>query len=88
MNNQEVIEVKKDKTIRGMLEELDTILNEIGDQVRMIADAVYRGSVPTQCVVADNELTRNPPMAVVIADQVNHADILLKEIVKIREAMW
>lgn len=81
-------ETPKGKTVKCMLEELDAILKEIGHEVGMIADAVYRGSEPTQCREKDDELVKNPPMAVIIENHVNHAEILLKEIVKIREAMW
>lgn len=81
-------ENQKCKTIKGMLDELDAMLNGIGYEIGVIADAVYRGYSPTKCRNEDDEMPEAPPLAVIIENHVTHAETLLKELVKIREAMW
>ena len=81
------VEEQRRETAKELLENMDSILGEIDIQVAMISDAVYRGGnhdkeEPT------NEPCATPPLVVIMRKQRDDAERLLKEIVKIREALW
>lgn len=82
------VEETKRETAKELLENMGEILREMGNQVSMISDAVYRGG--EKCVEKGpaNEPCATPPIVVMMRAQRDAAEHLLKEIVKIREAMW
>lgn len=80
-------EEQRIETVKELLENMGTILDEIGNQVGMISDALYRGGNHGEKEPA-NEPCAMPPMVVVMRDQRDAAECLLKEIVKIRDALW
>lgn len=77
---------EKRETVKELLGNMWSILGEMNNEVAMISDAVYRGNhgekEPT------NEPCAMPPMVVVMRGQRDAAEHLLKEIIKIREALW
>lgn len=81
-------EEQKRETAKELLENMREILREMGNQVAMISDAVYRGD--EKCVEKElaNEPGATPPMVVMMREQRDTAEYLLKEIIKIREALW
>lgn len=81
------VEEQRIETVKELLENMGTILDEIGNQVGMISDALYRGGNHGEKEPA-NEPCAMPPMVVVMRGQRDAAENLLKEIVKIREALW
>lgn len=80
-------EEQRCETVKELLENMGTILGEMGNQVGMISDALYRGGNNGEKEPA-NEPCAMPPMVVVMRGQRDAAENLLKEIVKIREALW
>lgn len=81
------VEEQRRKTAKELLESMGCILREMEDQISMISDAVYRGG---NCEVKEpaNEPRATPPMVVIMQEQRDTAEHLLKEILKIREALW
>ena len=80
-------EEAKRETAKELLENMGCILGEMGIEVAMISDAVYRGGNHEKKELA-NEPCATPPMVVMMRAQRDAAEYLLKEIVKIREALW
>lgn len=82
-------EERKIETAKELLENMDTILGEMGIEVAMISDAVYGSgkNVETESTLT-NEPRITPPMVVMMRDQRDNAEYLLKEIIKIRGALW
>lgn len=83
------VEEQKRETVKELLENMDSILGEMKIQVAMISDAVYRGENQVEKgPTLTNEPRATPPMVVIMREQRDTAEYLLKEIVKIREALW
>lgn len=80
-------EEQKMETVKELLENMGCILGEMGNQVAMISDAVYRGENHEKKELA-NAPCATPPMVVMMRAQRDAAERLLKEIIKIREALW
>ena len=81
-------EEAKRETAKELLENMGAILKELNNEVRMISDAVYRGGNCNKVEEVLNEPKGMPPMVVIMRGQRDTAEYLLKEIVKIREALW
>lgn len=82
-------EEQRRETAKELLDSMGVILGEIANQVGMISDAVYRGGKNVEKGPAlTNEPCATPPMVVMMREQRDAAERLLKEIVKIREALW
>ena len=82
-------EEQRRETAKELLENMWSILGEMDIQVAMISDAVYRGGKNVEKGPAlTNEPCATPPMVVMMREQRDAAERLLKEIVKIREALW
>lgn len=83
------VEEPKRETARELLQTMGCILKEMKNQVDMISDAVYRGENRVEKgQVQTNEPCATPPMVAIMQEQGDTAEYLLKEIVKIREALW
>lgn len=78
---------QKRETAKELLGDMDGILREMATQVAMISDAVYRGEKLVKDEL-NNEPCAPPPMVVIMQEQRDTAERLLKEIIKIREALW
>ena len=82
-------EERKRETAKELLENMGCILREMDNQVSMISDAVYRGeNVEKNPALTNEPCATTPPMVVVMRAQRDTAEQLLKEIIKIREALW
>lgn len=82
-------EEQKRETAKELLEDTQNIFREMENQVAMISDAVYRGENHVEKgPVLTNEPCATPPMVVMMREQRDIAEGLLKEIIKIREALW
>lgn len=82
-------EEAKRETAKELLDNMGGILREMENDVAMISDAVYRGGKAEEKGQAlTNEPCATPPMVVIMREQRDTAERLLKEIVKIREALW
>ena len=79
-------EVKRE-TAKELLEQMDAILKELNNEVRMISEAVYRDA---DCTNIREELDepKMPPMIVIMEEQRDMAEEILKEVFKIRESLW
>lgn len=83
------VEEPKRDTAKELLESMGCILREMENQVAMISDAVYRGENRVEKgQVQTNEPCATPPMVIIMHEQRDTAEYLLKEILKIREALW
>ena len=80
-------EERREGTARELLENMGNIFREMKHELAMISGAVYRGETCTK-EEPDNEPCTTPPMIVIMQLQRDAAEDLLKEIVKIREALW
>lgn len=78
----------KTETAKELLENMGAILKELNNEVRMISDAVYRGGCCNPVEEIPNEPKGMPPMVAIMHGQRDEAEELLKEVVKIREALW
>lgn len=82
-------EEQKKETVKELLENMDSILGEMDIQVSMISDAVYRcGKDVEKGPALTNEPRITSPMVDMMREQRDTAEHLLKEIIKIREALW
>ena len=82
-------EEQKRETAKDLLENMDSILGEMGIEVAMISNAVYGGCKNVEEGSSlTNEPRVTPPMVVMMREQRDAAEYLLKEIIKIREALW
>lgn len=82
-------EEQKRETAKELLEDTRSIFREMENQVAMISEAVYRGENSVEKGPAlTNEPCATPPMVVMMRLQRDTAEHLLKEIIKIREALW
>lgn len=89
MNESAQCAAEKRETAKELLESMDVILDELNDEVRMISDAVYRGGICNQVEEATNEpKPPMPPMVDIMKEQRDKAGGALRELVKIREALW
>ena len=79
-------EVKRE-TAKELLENMGAILGEMANQIALISDAVYRGD-GNQKSVLTNESCATPPLVVIMREQRDTAEYLLKEIMKIRDVLW
>lgn len=82
------VEEVKRETAKELLENMGAILKELNNQVRMISDAVYRGGNCNPVEEVPNEPKGMPPMVAIMEGQRDAAEGLLKEVVRIREALW
>lgn len=83
------VEEVKRETAKELLESMGSILRVMEEEVTMISDAVYRGENHVEKGPAlTNEPCATPPMVVMMRGQRDTAEYLLKEIIKIREALW
>lgn len=83
------VDEAKRETAKELLENMEAILGEMENQVAMISDAVYRDENHVEKGRArTNEPCATPPMVVIMRGQRDTAEYLLKEIIKIREALW
>lgn len=82
------VEKKERETAQELLENMGAILKELNNEVRMISDAVYRGGNSNPVEEVPNEPKGMPPMVAIMKGQRDAAEGLLKEVVKIREALW
>ena len=88
-NEKPCIGEERRETAKELLESMGSILREMGNEVAMISDAVYRGGNHREKAPdMTNEPCATPPMIVLMRAQRDAAECLLKEIVKIREALW
>ena len=77
------------ETAKELLDNMWSILREMGNHIDMISDAVYRdGKNVEKGPALTNEPCATPPMVVTMREQRDTAERLLKEIIKIREALW
>lgn len=79
-----------EETVKAILENMDNILFEIERHIEMIADGVYRGEPPAKCVDSpiSNVAPQMPPMRVIIKSQRDRTEKILKELVRLEEALW
>ena len=82
------VEEVKRETAKELLDNMGAILKELNNEVRMISDAVYRGGNSNPVEEVPNEPKGMPPMVAIMQGQRDAAEGLLKEVVKIREALW
>lgn len=84
-----LVEEPKRETAKNLLEDTDKYLREMKNHIDMISDAVYRGANHVEKGPdTTNEPCATPPMIVTMRAQRDTAECLLKEIIKIREALW
>lgn len=81
------VEEVKGETAKELLENMGAILKELNKEVRMISDAVYRGGNFNPLEEEPNE-PKMPPMVAIMRGQRDAAEEVLKELVRIREALW
>ena len=82
-------EEQRRETAKELLGNMWSILGEMNNEGAMISDAVYRGGKNVEKGQAlTNEPCDMPPMITTMKSQIDAANLLLKEIVKIREALW
>ena len=86
MNESAQCAAEKRETAKELLESMGVILEAMRNEVRMIADAVYRGCTPVEEV--PNEPKATPPMIVIMQGQRDAAGEILRELERIREALW
>ena len=79
-------EVKRE-TAKELLENMGAILMELNNEVRMISDAVYRGGNCDLVEEVPNE-QKMPSIVAIMRGQRDAAEEVLKELVRIREALW
>lgn len=87
-NTRCAVEEVKRETAKELLENMGAILVELNNEVRMISDAVYRGGNCNPVEEVPNEPKRMPPMVDIMQEQRDAAAGVLKELVRIREALW
>jgi len=81
-------EEQRRETVKELLETMGVILEELNNEVRMISDAVYRGGNHKQVEEAPNEPKEMPPMIAIMKEQRDAAEVTLRELQRIREALW
>ena len=89
MNESAQCAVEKRETVKELLESMGVILEDLNNEVRMIADAVYRGANcnPVEGVPKEPKPPL-PPLIVIMKKHRDEANGALMELVKIREALW
>ncbi len=85
-DNRGVENVEKMETAKELLDNMGDILTELNIQVRMIAEAVYRGVEPTE--KASNEPREAKPMIAIMKDQRDMAESTLREVIRIRTLLY
>jgi len=76
------------ETVKMILENIDEIQRETMRELRMLADAVYRGPAINEGEVAQDEQPRCEPIVVILGRQRQTASKILDELRQIREALW
>lgn len=74
------------ETAIDIMSNLSVILNEIKNQVDLIDAAIYGNRVEDSTTV--NEMPQRPPMLMILRQQRDFAENILKSIVHIREGLW
>lgn len=82
------VEEAKRETAKELLENMGAILKKLNTEVRMISDAVYRGCNCNPVEEVPDEPKGMSPMVVIIKGQRDAAEEVLRELIKIREALW
>lgn len=85
-------EIVQDKvpteTVKIILENIDEIQRETMKELRMIADAVYRGNCNNGGEVVQDEQPRCEPIVIILGRQRQTAIKIRDEVIQIREALW
>lgn len=81
-------EAAKIETAKELLESMGVILEGISNEVRMIADAVYRGGICNKVDEVPDGPKVMPPMIVTMKEQRDMARDILRALERIREALW
>ena len=87
MNELAQCTVEKRETAIELLKQTGLILENLTNEVRIISDAVYRG-VNCTTVEKEPDEPKMPPMIVIMKEQRDMAAAALKELIRIREALW
>ena len=86
-DNRGMENVERIETAKELLDNMGAILTELNGEVRMIAEAVYRGVDPTE--KAPNDPTRETqPMIVIMKEQRDMAESTLREVIRIKTLLW
>ena len=80
-------EEAKRETAKELLDSMGVIIESLNNEVRMISDAVYRGGNCNTLKEAPNE-PKMPPMIAIMKEQRDAAGGALRELQRIREALW
>lgn len=88
LRNAEIIDTREPReTAKTVLENIDAIQREAMNELRMLADAVYRGNSPcTQ--TKENDEPRAEPIVTILERQRQTAQAILDGMIRIREALW
>lgn len=84
MNTMEPPRGEKVETLKGIIENISEINNEMDSQLQMIADALARGSNPS------NNNNSEEPLSIIasIRRERDKAEENLKLLISIREYLW
>ena len=82
------VEEQRRETVKELLENMGEILVELNNNVRMISDAVYRGGNRKTVEEVHKEPEDMPPIIAIMQRQRDLAEEILKEVARIREALW
>lgn len=84
----EIVQDKEPReTVKMILENVDCVQKEMLNELRMIADAVYRGISPCETVHKQDE-PKAEPIVVILERQRQTAQAILDGMIQIREALW
>jgi len=86
VRNEIVRDNEPRETAMEIMSNLSGILTEIKNQVGLINSAIY-GNVVEDATTA-NEMPPTPPMIMILRQQRDFAEDILKSIVQIREGLW
>lgn len=78
----------KGETAKELLESMGVILESLHNEVRMISDAVYRGGNCNRAEEIPKGLKEMPAMIAIMKGQRDSAGEILKEVIRIRVALW
>lgn len=78
---------KRRETAKELLESMGVILEALNNEARMIADAIYRDD---NCNILKEppDEPKMPPMITIMKEQRDAAEGTLRELQRIREALW
>lgn len=85
-NRESVISDEPRETAIDIMSNLSGILTEIKNQVDLIDAAIYGKRV--EDAIASDEKPQRPPMLMILRQQRDFAESILKSIVHIREGLW